>query len=152
MVLLKPGKMRWDYKTPDRQVIICDGKKILMYFAKLSQMLVSDANQYLESDVAYSFFVGNGKLRRDFQVSYAPDEERDEELGRALKIVPKGRQPQIDYVLIWPDKGYLIRRLAAIDKTGRRVEFRFSNIKINPEVDDEIFTFTPPAGTEVVSQ
>src|SRR5210317_747024 len=28
MIFLKPGRMRWDYLTPDHQIIISDGKTI----------------------------------------------------------------------------------------------------------------------------
>ena len=69
MVFRKPGRMRWDYLTPDYQVLISDGETISMYFAKNQQMIVSNAKDYLQSDVTYSFFAGTGNILKDFDVS-----------------------------------------------------------------------------------
>ena len=72
MVFLKPGRMRWDYITPDSQVLISDGETISMYFEKSNQMIISDAKDYLQSDVTYSFFAGTGDILKDFDIS-GPD-------------------------------------------------------------------------------
>ena len=69
MLFRKPGRMRWDYKTPDYQVLTSDGETISMYFEKNNQMIVSNAKDYLQSDVTYSFFAGTGDILRDFEIS-----------------------------------------------------------------------------------
>ena len=43
------ARMRWDYVSPDQQVLISDGVVFSMYFAKLKQLIVSPAEQ-LETD------------------------------------------------------------------------------------------------------
>jgi outer membrane lipoprotein carrier protein len=153
MVLLKPGRMRWDYESPDRQVIVCDGQRILMYFAKENQMLVAPAKQYLESDVTYSFFAGKGDLLRDFNIA-APAEEdlTGNDAERILRVVPKKEHPQIDYILLWTDEKFLINRLMIVDKFGSTTDMVFSNVKLNGEIPERLFSFTPPAGTEIIKQ
>lgn len=151
VILLKPGKMRWDYIAPDEQVIVCDGTNIMMYFANEKQMLVSDAKQYLESDVAYSFFAGNSNLQKDFDVSYPMEEELGVTDGQvALKIVPKVQHPQIDYITLWADKKYLVKKIIVVDKFGSRTEIGFTNITLNSTIPESSFSFTPPKGTEII--
>ncbi len=153
IILLKPGQMRWDYIAPDKQIIVCDGESIQMYFAREKQLLISSAKQYLESDVTYSFFAGTGNLLKDFDIS-APLEE---DLGKTdeqivLRVVPKGNHPQIDYILMWTDSEYLINKLMIVDQMGSITDITFKNIKINPTIKAAQFSFTPPDGTEIIKQ
>lgn len=154
LVLAKPGLMRWDYQEPDVQVFVCDGKNIGMYFAKEKQMILTDATHYLESDVTYSFFSGTGNILKDFEVM-APEEEAVEESLDLyhIKIIPRKGHPQVDYIHIWVDQEtFLLRRIRVTDKFGSETDIVFADIKRNAEVDKMLFTFTPPAGTEIVQQ
>ncbi len=154
LILAKPGLMRWDYQKPDHQVFVCDGNTISMYFSKEKQMIVSSAQQYLESDLTYSFFAGTGDILRDFIVT-SPDEEDIEDSADAyqIKIVPKHGNPQIDYINIWADHtSFLLKRIKVTDKFGSETEINFSNLVRNETIDQAIFTFRPPPGTELVQQ
>jgi len=150
VVILKPGRIRWDYETPDRQVLISNGKKVFMYFANSRQMIVQPVSEYINSDVTYSFFVGTGDIVRDFEVLKADRPDQGE--LRAIKLVPKAAHPQVDYLHVWIDKGYVMKRLEVVDHFGSVTELVFSNMKRNEKVDPEIFTITPPAGTEIIEQ
>lgn len=157
VVFLKPGRMRWDYYTPVRQVMISDGETITMYFEKDKQMIITSAREYLQSDVTYSFFAGSGKLQRDFNVM-PPDRENDGDHDDYLiKLVPKALHPQIDYLYVWVDReSFLINRLQIIDYFDTITDIFFKNIQINTppgSIDDRVFfNFVPPPGTEVIRQ
>lgn len=153
LIFLKPGKMRWDYVIPDEQVIVCDGTDILMYFSKESQMLISSAKEYLEHDVTYSFFAGTGNLLRDFEVGYPEEESFTQEEGDiVMRLQPKGKQPQIDYVLIWAGKDYSVKRIIVVNQFGSSTDISFSHVQLNSEIPAASFLFTPPAGTEIIKQ
>ena len=99
MVIRKPGMMRWDYQQPDRQVLICDGEEMLMYFAGAEQMIVMPAQEYLQSDVTYAFFTGKGPQGRDYKRGATTRIQKG--LGPKyveLKIVDQTRnfQPEFD--------------------------------------------------------
>ena len=40
-----PKRMRWNYDTPERQVLVSDGKTFSMYFENLQQMIVLPAKK-----------------------------------------------------------------------------------------------------------
>ena len=151
LVILKPGKIRWDYTSPDQQVLVADGQKVSMYFSQSEQMIVQTVGQYLDSDVTYSFFAGTGNILKDFNI-FPPDREATgNEL--AIRLVPKVDHPQVDYLHIWVDATtFLIKRLEIVDQFGSVTDLVFTNIVYNQVIAPEIFSFTPPAGTEIIEQ
>ena len=150
VVISKPGRIRWDYQTPDQQVLISDGKKVSMYIASSAQMIVQPVSQYINSDVTYAFCVGTGNIVRDFKV--LPPERQGDASLRAIKLVPKTAHPQVDYLHVWIDENFMIRRLEIVDHFGSITDLVFSNISRNEPVSPGTFVFTPPLGTEIIEQ
>jgi outer membrane lipoprotein carrier protein len=150
MVISKPGRIRWNYLTPDRQVLISDGKQVSMYLENSAQMMVQPVTQYINSDVTYAFFTGTGNITRDFKV-LPPEREGDAGL-KAIKLVPRDEHPQVDYLHIWMDDDFMVRRLEIVDHFGSITDLVFSNIRRNEPVPPETFRFTPPPGTEIIEQ
>lgn len=154
VVLAKPGLMRWDYREPDQQVLVCDGQKISMYFSKEHQMMITPAKDYLENDVTYAFFTGKGDIKRDFVVA-GPEEEDIVEPKQTyeLKLTPKQNHPQIDFINLWVDRGtFLLKRLKVTDKFGTVTDLVFTHVVTNQEVPGTLFHFTPPKGTEIIDK
>ncbi|OGQ85754.1 MAG: hypothetical protein A2512_11380 [Deltaproteobacteria bacterium RIFOXYD12_FULL_56_24] len=150
VVISKPGRIRWDYQTPERQVLISDGKKVSMYFADSAQMMVQPVSQYINSDVTYAFFVGTGNIVRDFKV--LPPERQEDAGQKAIKLVPRTAHPQVDYLHAWIDDSFMVRRLEIVDHFGSITNLVFENIKRNEKVSSDVFVFTPPLGTEIIEQ
>ena len=151
VAILKPRFIRWDYETPDKQVLVSDGKNFSMYFAKSNQMIVRPIDQYLQSDVTYSFFTGAGNLLKDFDV--LPPDIKPEEGTYGVKLIPKELHPQVDYLHIVVDKEtYVIQMMQIVDQFGTITDLYFKNIKMNQEVDPKRFSFSPPPDTEIILQ
>ncbi len=150
VVIFKPGRIRWDYQTPDKQVLISDGKKVSMFIANSAQMVVQPVSEYINSDVTYAFFVGTGNIVRDFKV-LPPERQADANL-KAIKLVPKTAHPQVDYLHVWIDENFMVRRLEIVDHFGSITDLAFSNITRNAPVSPDVFVFTPPLGTEIIEQ
>jgi len=151
LVIKKPGLMRWDYQEPDHQVLVCDGEEMSMYFSSAKQMIVMSAQEYLQSDVTYAFFAGNGNVLRDFNVGPIPDDYCCGDLPD-LKLVPKKQHPQVESIYLWLDERFLISRMKISDHYGSVTDLSFTNIKINQPVTNDRFSFVPPPGTEIVKQ
>jgi outer membrane lipoprotein carrier protein len=158
MIFLKPGRMRWDYISPDYQVLISDGETISMYFEKSSQMIISNAKDYLQSDVTYSFFAGTGNILTDFDIS-DPGFENNQPDTYLIKLIPKTTHPQVSSMHVWISREtFLIEQLQIIDHFDTVTNLYFTNIKIdadsygNRKIGEDLFYFTPPAGTEIIEQ
>lgn len=151
--------MRWDYSSPDQQVLTNDGETFSMYFAKLQQMIVSPADA-LDADLTYSFFTGKGLLQRDFHIRPADEEFQSENSAtiKVVKLIPKTAQSQVQDIHLWVTADSLIRRINIRDHFGTVTILNFSDIVVNGLVGKNpkellaFFTFVPPEGTEIIRQ
>ncbi len=151
--------MRWDYTTPDKQVLISDGKLFSMYFAKLHQMIVTPADT-LDADITYSFFTGKGSLQHDFYIRPADEEYQSDnnDQFKVIKLIPKTTQSQVQDIHLWVTPESLIRRINIRDQFGTVTILNLSDLKINsligknPQELLDFFTFVPPKGTEIIRQ
>ncbi len=154
------GKMRWNYSTPDQQVLVSDGTTFSMYFSKLKQMIVSPAAS-MESDLTYAFFTGAGSIPEDFLIFAA-----DETIGadsingniKVIKLVPKEVQSQVNNIHLWITVDSLIQRIEIQDHFDTTTTLNLSNIETDSLIamtDEEIktiFSFVPPEDTEIIEQ
>jgi outer membrane lipoprotein carrier protein len=144
----KPGKMRWNYKSPEEKVFVSDGRRIQLYVPADKQVIVSDVPTDDRATSAVLFLMGRGSLTRDFSVSHG---QGATETTYVLRLQPKTRQAEYDWLQLAVDrKTFQILELTAGDQQGGRSTFRFTNFKENPGVSDKTFAFTPPRGTDVV--
>lgn len=144
----KPGKMRWNYKSPEEKVFVSDGRQMQLYVPADKQVIVTPVPADDRATSAVLFLMGKGNLTRDFAVTHgagATDETY------VLRLQPKVRQAEYDWLQLTVDRRSLqIRELMAGDQQGGRSTFQFTNFKENPGVSDKTFAFTPPRGTDVV--
>lgn len=144
----KPGKMRWNYESPEKKVFVSDGRQMQLYVPADKQVIVTPLPPDDRATSAVLFLMGRGSLTRDFNVSFA---EGTNDSTYVLQLDPKIRQAEYDWLRVTVDRQTLqIRELTAGDQQGGRSTFRFTNFKENPGVSDKTFAFTPPRGTDVV--
>ncbi len=161
----KPGEkmlMRWNYHTPERQVMVSDGTNVTMYFEKLNQMIVSTTER-AQTDVFFALFSGKDPLEDHFLI-LDPELEIDIEQARELsnleviQLRPKDAETQIRTVHLWVGADALIRRIELLDFFDTKTTLNLSDIVLNPlDLDDQAdlarrFAFTPPEGTEIINQ
>jgi len=154
------ARMRWDYISPDQQVLISDGTTFSMYFANLKQLIISPAEQ-LDADLTYSFFTGKGILTRDFHIRPANEDEQstNEDEYKVIKIIPKTPHAQIQDIHLYVTGTSLIRRIKIRDHFGTLTALNLSDIEVDklvpikqPQEIEGLFTFVPPPGTEIIRQ
>ncbi len=153
-----PGKMRWNYTDPDRQVLVSDGITFSMYFESLQQMIVTPATA-LKQDLTYSFFTGSGNLLLDFDITDGEHKVTNpEEQTVIIKLTPKIKQTQVASIQLWITKDSLIRRIEILDLFDTITVLNFSNLQVNgidlsdTQMLTKLFSFTPPENTEIIQQ
>jgi outer membrane lipoprotein carrier protein len=145
----KPGRMRWEYTTPDKKTFVSDGRKIYSYIPADKQVIVSPVPSDDEATTAVLFLAGKGNLTRDFNVSYA---ETPPDGTVALRLDPRRKQGEYDWLVIGVDPGTMqIRSLTAADQQGGRSTFTFTNYRENTGVADTVFAFKIPRGADVIT-
>ena len=145
----KPGKMRWDYKSPETKVFVSDGRRIYLHVPADNQVIVSAVPAEDQATTAVLFLVGKGNLTRDFTVTYAEAPTPD---TYALRLQPKAAQTDYDWLQVVVDRKTLqIRSLTAADREGSRSTFQFTNFKENVGLTDKTFAFKIPRGADVTT-
>jgi len=151
--------MRWNYNEPDRQIIINDGTTLTIYTDK-DRQLIKTSSRDLESDITYAFFAGTRDLLEDFQAMPADSDvilSSAEEL-QAIKLVPRQPHNQIRDVIVWADKGNIIRHMFIEDHFDAVTQLNFTNISLNSiqptdtKKINAITSFDVPPGTEIITQ
>lgn len=145
----KPGKMRWDYTTPEKKIFVSDGSRIYLWVPADNQVTTSPVPAQDEATTAVLFLVGKGDLTRDFTVTFAPDAPPG---TYALRLDPKLPERDYDWLQLVVDRQSLqIRSLTAADRQGGQSTFTFSNFKENTGMPDSTFAFKIPRGADVVT-
>jgi len=148
VVIKRPGRMRWEYKSPEKKLFVSNGKRLSFYDHANNQVTLSEMPEGDDATSAALFLTGRGNLTRDFNVSFLPNAAGD---SYALKLEPKRRQNDFDWLELVVDRQTLqLRTLTAISKEAGRDSFAFSAIKENTGAADKMFEFEIPRGAEVI--
>lgn len=152
LLVKKPGKMRWDYSTPEPKQFVSDGMKMYSYIPQDKQVIVATIPPDEEAPTPTLFLAGKGSLTRDFTPSLVDAPSTMPAGSRALKLVPKAKQRDYDWLVLILDPASLaIRGLLTVDAQGGQSSFSFTNLKENIGVADKEFAFKIPRGVDVVS-
>jgi outer membrane lipoprotein carrier protein len=152
LLVKKPGKMRWDYTQPEPKQFVSDGLKMYSYIPQDKQVIVATVPPDDEAPTPTLFLAGKGNVTRDFTPSLV-DAPKGMPVGsRALKLVPKSKQRDYDWLVLVLDPATLaIRGLLTVDAQGGTSSFSFVNLKENVGLADKEFAFKIPRGVDVVS-
>ena len=144
----KPGRMRWDYKSPEKKLFVSDGASIYFHDIANNQVTVTQMPQGDEVSSAALFLLGKGNFAGDFTPSLGTGGAAD---TYVLRLVPKREQADYDWLELTVDRKTLqLRALTAAEKQGGRSTFAFSNFKENVDLADKTFVFRIPPGAEVI--
>jgi outer membrane lipoprotein carrier protein len=150
VVIKKPGRMRWDYTSPEKKLFVSDGHTVYSYIPADKQVIVSEMPAGDEATTAVLFLTGKGNLTRDFTVSYNDTGETPDTW--ALRLDPRQKQNDYDWLIIVVDRRTMqIRGLTAADRQGGRSSFAFTNYRENAGVADKAFEFKIPRGVDVIT-
>ncbi len=149
--LKKPGKMRWEYRSPIEKLFISDGKVVWFYVPADRQARKQPAKKLEDLRSPLAFLLGKTKLEKELRgLSLAPDVAPVEPGDVVLRGAPQGISDQISEVLLEITPDHEIRQISLQDVDGSTTKYRFSDQKADVAVANARFEFQPPAGTEVV--
>jgi len=146
VVFAKPAKMRWAYTEPEPSLTISDGETLWLYDPGRGEVQRMTGIGSYFSGAAVQFLVGQGDVRRDFEVV---ELECTDDAGE-LELRPRNDSSFEKLIVRIDRETGELRRSVVIDLLGNRTEVEFSHIVANQHPDDGVFRFTPPDGVEVI--
>jgi outer membrane lipoprotein carrier protein len=165
----RPGKMRWEYESPEKDLFLVDGKTAWFYVPADHTVTRVPAKESTDLRTPLALLAGEMRVSRVCaQVALAINEKAERDDQVLLRCVVRGaerRRPsrgasaltsqgsgQEDAVFfeIVRDTGELSRLLIK-QSAGVQIEFTFESWRLNPPVPDSFFRFQPPAGVAIVN-
>lgn len=164
----RPGKMRWDYESPEKNVFLVDGKNAWFYVPADHTVMRSPAKRSTDWRTPLALLVGEMKVSRicnriGFAAPQAPEYSADIMLyceprgaSNAREGGDSGRKGavtearEVVYLEVEESSGELVRVLVN-DPGGVGLEFRFANWRRNPPLEDSLFRFQVPPGVAIVN-
>jgi len=151
--LKKPGKMRWEYRSPREKLFVGDGKNVWFYVPSERQVRKTSMKKLDDLRSPLAFLLGKTQLGKELLgLSLAPEVAPLASGDVILKGVPRGFQDRLNQVLLEITAENSIRRIVLHQADGATIEYRFSEQKEDVAISDQHFEFRVPDGVEVVEE
>ena len=149
--LKKPGKMRWEYRSPREKLFVSDGKDAWFYVPADRQARKTAAKKLEDIRSPLAFLLCKTKLEKELQgLSLAPDVTPLQPENVVLRGVPRALADRVSEILLEITPGNQIARIVIQEVDGATTEYRFGAMKEDVAIADTRFQFKPPEGTETV--
>jgi outer membrane lipoprotein carrier protein len=150
VLLKKPGRMRWNYQTPDPKMYLADGDLLWLYEPEDKQAFKQDLKTS-QLPAALAFLTGRGKLAAEFDITFVKDARLGSPGDYVLALSPKQAQSAVKAIVFVVDpQTFHVRESMITDPQGNTNDLLFTDIKINTRIADATFRWTPPTGTRVI--
>ena len=149
--LKKPGKMRWEYRSPKEKLFLSDGKDAWFYLPEDRQVRRSSARKLDDLRSPLGLLLGKSRLEKELDgLAPAPDVAPLTPGNTVLRGVPKAMADRINEVVLEVTPDYRIARIQFQQVDDSVTEYRFSQQRENGLIVEDRFRFTPPPGVEIV--
>lgn len=146
MQLKRPNKFRWDYHKPYEQQIISDGYQVWLYDTDLAQVNVSTLDKSIGSSPA-ALLAGDASIDKSFRLANAFRKDALEWVSANPKVKDSGFEK-----ILMGFKNNKIQELSLIDSFGHTTKIVFTEVEVNPALDEKNFLFQLPKGVDVVGE
>ena len=149
--LKKPGKMRWEYRSPSEKLFVSDGHEAWFYVPGDRQVRKTDVRKLDDLRSPLAFLLGKTKLEKELQgLSLAADIPPKDPANLVLRGVPKAMADRVNQVLLEIAPDGHIAGITIEEQDDSVTEYHFEQQKDDVELSDRRFQFSPPSGVEVV--
>ena len=146
MQFKRPGKFRWIYEKPYEQMIVGDGITVWFHDLDLNQVTIRKLDIAIGSSPA-ALLAGDNTIESNFDLG---------EIGLQgglewLEAKPKIKEGSFESVRLGFTPEGVLRKTVLHDNFGQTTVIIFSGMEKNPELAPELFKFTPPKNSDVIS-
>jgi len=147
LLLLKPGRMRWDYSSPAGKLFLLDGKYAWFYSQGDSQVRRTLASKLDDLRSPMRFLLGHTELAKELNhLTLSPAAN-----GLfTLSGQPKGQEQRVTRLALTVTGDGVITGIQIDEIDGAQTRFTFSGQQPNVSLPPASFHFTPPVGVPIV--
>ena len=146
-----PGRMRWEYEKPDRQIIITDGDKLWVYRPDDNQVMTGKAPTLFRDGKGASFLSDIRLIRQKFDISLEQGPPEESDLFHHLILKPREKTLDISEIrLMVSRQTFSVLQVMTLNFYGDETRIDLINFEFDVDIDDSQFSFTIPQGVDVV--
>jgi len=147
LLLLKPGRMKWEYSSPAGKLFLLDGKYAWFYSRGDTQVQRIPARQLDDLRSPLRFLLGHTQIEKelnDLHLAVVPNG------SFTLTGQPKGQEKRVARLSLTVTADGAIRGIELEEADGALTRFTFAAEQPNVPISAAAFHFTAPAGVPVV--
>ena len=146
-----PGRMRWEYEKPDRQIIITDGEKLWVYRPDDNQVMTGKAPTLFRDGKGASFLSDIRLIRQKFDISLQQGPPEESDLFHRLVLKPHEKTLDISEIrLMVSRQTFSVLQIMTLNFYEDETRIDLINFEFDMDMDDSRFSFTIPQGVDVV--
>jgi outer membrane lipoprotein carrier protein len=152
---LRPGKMRWDYQSPEKNTFLVDGKYVWFYSPQDHTATRMPAKQSDDWRTPLAFLTSHRRLTQICANTVpAPGAAAAEANGTVFKCSLRGARNEDGAasapILFEVSPEGALNRIVFPQEGGIELEFVFKNWQWNPALDKRVFDFVAPRDAVIV--
>jgi outer membrane lipoprotein carrier protein len=148
LLIKRPGKMRWEYETPEKQIIVTDGEVLWVFRPEDKQVMVGDSKSYFGGGKGASFLSDVRLIHEQFTVSLA---EKKEAGYHVLKLIPKEKKLDLTVVYLYITQDtFEAARVTTYNSYEDETVIQITDYQFNPTIDEGLFHFKIPEDADIV--
>ena len=145
----RPGKMRWEYVSPDPQIIVSDGVQLWIYRPEDNQVMLGKAPEFFGDGKGASFLSDIRLMRKNFAVSLENSPVSD---NHELKLAPLKNNTDLAAIHVsvsWAT--FDIEKITTVNIYGDETRIVFTDPDFGQDLNDKLFSFDIPEGAEILT-
>ncbi len=143
-----PDMMRWEYDTPEKQIIMSNGETLWIFRPEDRQVMVGRAPEFFAGGKGASFLSNMKVIRESFLFSL--DQEESPHAYR-IKLVPREKTFDLTAIFLSVSKtSFEVLEVTTVNIYGDETRIALKFPKFNLVLDNAMFNFTIPEGIEVL--
>jgi outer membrane lipoprotein carrier protein len=147
LLLLKPGRMKWDYSSPAGKIFLLDGKYAWFYTAGDARVQRIPAKKLDDMRSPLRFLLGHTELEKEIGNLTMQAGPKG---GYTLSGQPKGQENRVKRLSLAVTTDGVLTAIEVEETNGALTHFTFTGEQPNVAIPPATFQFTPPPGIPVV--
>ncbi len=167
----RPGRMRWEYESPEEKLFVADGKTVWFYVPADRTVTRARMKESADWRTPLALLTGKAKLSRLCRRVELADERPAAAGDAVLRCLPRGEaaraRPEQPGDALGPGEGEEpfrevllevdtrrndLTRVLVRQSAGVEIEYRFGNWQQNLPLPEAMFHFHPPQGVAIVDE
>lgn len=138
VIFSHPGKMMWEYKSPQKQTITTDGKTLWFYIENENKVMTGDAKAYFKEGIALLSNISD--VKKNYNIKTGKN---------LISLIPLKKSSISKIELRVSGEKAKILSIKTINLSNDETILHFDNEKFLDSIDQNIFSFSIPEGASI---